>query len=1334
MPLPRYTLQNAQKSVSYSRMIVYFCSHRQAADALLRTHRLAHRTIARCSMEFFPKKVSESIYAPYLRLPVVRGQFRTFVAAFSALAARINREESEENLKNIVADFLKAAFYAGSHEVNTKGRADLVIHAGKSPKDPVAVLMELKRPANDAEMLAPAEMNRKALHEAVLYYLTERVEHKNSELKTIVITNAQEWYFFKAADFEQAFHTSELLKAYKEWSKGDKLRATTDFFYREIVKPYIAQQAHTLNYTHIAIHDYAELIAITPETLENAPETPETLALYKLFSPSHLLREPFSTDANHLNQAFYDELLHIMGVEERKFEGKIIIDRIKDPAKRHPASLIENVLNILTTRRRFDFAANRAVYGESLEEQQFGVALELCTTWLNRVLFLKLLEAMLIRIHRQPEQDAPAWAYFLHPDRIRDHDELDELFFEVLAIREADRKAEVRAKYPYVPYLNSALFQLSELEGNTTTIGCIKDRLEMPLYERTVLADERGNSLRGTAMPSLRYLLSFLDAYDFGADAYTAVKDSPKNLINAAVLGLIFEKINGFREGAVFTPGYITTYMCREAVRETVLRRFSEAYQQPFASCHELKNFIQNSPDFDKNNAIFMGVRICDPSVGSGHFLVSVLNELLLLKNELGLIRVPYKNTILPLALTHENEEIYVTDLLEGGIMTYNFGAHAHIPVYVQFTQEIIFNEKRQLIEHCLFGVDINPNSVQICRLRLWIELLKSSYYHRNAGDKVAKSHRLEFETLPNIDINIKTGNSLVSRYRVTDDLGTAFRNAKYTPALYRMAVEAYKNTTDAHRKEEHWAFIQAVKDNVRVIVSQKDPELLKIKRLENELFALENEDLFGKKGKNNDSDRSEIEKLRLSQLIEQARAEVAERKSGAAFRRAFEWRIEFPEVLDDEGNFLGFDLVIGNPPYISLSKVADQRSYALQGYTTYAKGADLYCLFFERGRELLREGGKLAFITSNSWMKTQYGELLRRFFLTQTNPTLVLDFGETQVFRAVTVASSIVTYTKSPFAQRLIGANVVPNFAELPTDALVAYIAEHQVPVTPENGNPWMIGGSGVEALMRNIQESESAKSLSELYEMWDLEVYRGVTTGNNEAFVISQEIKEMLIGSNENSRELIFPLLRGRNLQKYVAVDANEYLIFTRRGLNIDDYPAIQQHLAGFREELEPKKDKKTEKGRKAGSYKWFEIQDNTAYYPSFSKPKIIWGELSDEPKFTYDENSYYLLNTVFFMTGKNLHYLLGIFNSSLSKWYFEKISTTSGMGTTRWLKYKIEQLPIHVPSKAEQAELEALVAKRLVAAPESAAAIEAEINACVYRLYQLSPAEIALIQTPA
>jgi hypothetical protein len=425
-------------------------------------------------------------------------ELNKFITEFKRLYERINSKESEENQKNIIADFLKDVYYKPNYEVNTKGRIDLAIHNGKSAKDSVGVIIEAKKPSNKSEMATAEKPNVKAFQEILLYYLDERIKGENLEIKHLIITNIADWFIIDAQDFEKII-TKEIIKSYKSFTEGALVNENNVIFYNEIAKNFFDKCTTDLPCTKVNLEIINKLV-----NSENEKDIEELTHYYKLLSPQHLLKLRFANDSNKLNNDFYNELLHIIGLKETADGGKKIIDR-KPEKDRNDGSLIENTITILKNRNKLQNISNLEQFGETEEKQLFSVGLELCITWLNRILFLKLLEGQLIKYNND---DREAFS-FLNSDKIKDFDELDELFFEVLAIKTEDRPKEITKKFGNIPYLNSSLFEQTELEQKVLEINGIKDRYELEIFNSTVLKD--GDKRKTGTLSTLKYLFDFLD-------------------------------------------------------------------------------------------------------------------------------------------------------------------------------------------------------------------------------------------------------------------------------------------------------------------------------------------------------------------------------------------------------------------------------------------------------------------------------------------------------------------------------------------------------------------------------------------------------------------------------------------------------------------------------------------------------------------------------------------------------------------------------------------------------------------------------------------------------
>jgi hypothetical protein len=889
----------------------------------------------------------------FLKIKPNRTHIEEFKTNLIKILDCINEKESEEFHKNLVIDFLKKTYYDPNYSVNTKGRNDLVIHNGKDAKSNVGVIIEAKSPINKTEMITVANLNGKALQELVLYYMRERVTHKNTELKHLVVTNIYEWFVFDAQLFNKLFAENKpFIKQFIDFEEGRLSGKTTDYFYKEIAKPFIEGLQSTIEFAHFDIRKYDK-----PLRNEDKEDDKKLVALFKLLSPEHLLKLSFANDSNTLDKNFYSELLHIIGLTEVKEGGKKLIGRHK-PENRNLGSLLENTIIQLDSLDKISRLDNAKQYGDTYDEKLFNVALELTITWVNRILFLKLLEAQLITYHKGDKSYS-----FLNPQLINDYDNLNGLFFQVLAKKPEERNAGVATKFAKVPYLNSSLFEPTELEHNALFISQLQDHVPLNLLTTTVIKDANGKKKTGNK-DSLNYFFSFLDAYDFASEGSEDIQEDNKTLINASVLGLIFEKINGYKDGSFFTPSFITMYMCKETIRRAVVQKFNETKNW---NCTDFEQLYDKIEDRKAANGIINTLKICDPAVGSGHFLVSALNEIIAIKNDLRVLQDHAGNRLKEYQFEVVNDELMVTD--EDGVpFQYNPKNKES-----QRIQETLFHEKQTIIENCLFGVDINPNSVKICRLRLWIELLKNAYYKPNTN---------ELETLPNIDINIKCGDSLISRFGLDADLKKALKQSKWNIESYKLAVDTYRNAESKEQKREMERLIGDIKGNFRSEIGINDPKKIKLEKLKGELFNLTQQTGLFEKSKKEQTDWNKRVNL-LAADTKRLDTEIEEIKSNKVYENAFEWRFEFPDVLNDNGDFVGFDVVIGNPPYIGLEEFDDATKQIFRTkYKLVERKYETSVLFIILGLTLVKKDSLLCYIAPVTWQTGEnYSKLRKKLF-----------------------------------------------------------------------------------------------------------------------------------------------------------------------------------------------------------------------------------------------------------------------------------------------------------------------------------------------------------------
>jgi len=1248
------------------------------------------------------------------------------------------KDETEEHLKNNVRDFLRDTYYKETNEINTKDKKDLVIHLGNKTDSAVGVIIEAKRPSNEGEMMTIAKPNNKALWELILYYFDERVKANNNELKQLVVTNIYQWYLIDANYFDKYIYRNSAIKKLYEIKQHDK--KDNPWFYEELNKS-LATLELDIPCVGFDIRTYDDILRNN-----NIDDDKALISLYKILSPQHLLKQVTPNDGNSLNAAFYKELLHIIGLEEAKDGGKNIIRR--KLVDKNEASLIEATIEALKTEDVLHRIPDVSIYGTNKDERIFNISLELCITWINRILFLKLLEGQLINYHKGDKEYR-----FLNNETIHDYDELFKLFHKVLAVNMDDRSESLKTKYSRVPYLNSSLFEISELEDQTIKINSLDNTAQLDLISSTVLKDLKKKTNK---LPTLNYLQQFLDAYDFASEGTEDVQEDNKTIITASVLGKVFEKINGYKDGSVFTPSFITMYMCRKSIRLSVVQKFKDYFTDSslqgtkqsqtidtnnINSIDEIKELITNKIiSREAANEIINSLKICDPAVGSGHFLVSALNEVIVIKSELNVLLDEFGKTLRDYEIEIINDELIITDE-NGTLFAYN-------PLNKESNrvQKTLFQEKQIIIENCLFGVDINPNSVKICRLRLWIELLKNAYYRSDLTGFKNLSGLRELETLPNIDINIKCGNSLISRFALDADLSKALKSIKYDINSYRGFVQSYKNEKSRDAKRGLLKIIDSIKSDFRTEISKQDPIQLKVNKASGELLTLLSQtSLLELSAKDKKAKKEKQNKL--EEVITKLNTEIDEIKNNAIYKNAFEWRFEFPEVLSNKGEYLGFDLVIGNPPYISIT-TNDKLKVLSESYETYSQTGDIYSLFYELANNIQKTNGIQALIISNKWMRANYGLNMRKYILEKSNPLLLIDFGQNLIFDNAIVHTNIIISQRNKNLNMLNGVRFKDNQFFKHVNNFGVYVEKNKIDSIKFGEGPWNILVEKVDSLKQKIELN--AKPLKD----WDIKINFGIKTGLNEAFIIDKATRDKLVELDVSNNYFIKPILRGRDTRKYFADFKDFYLINIQKGYTIKsnisnsnivmeppprygemefdeawewfykNHNAIAKYLFSFKTKAEKREDK--------GDY-WWELRA-CAYIGLFEKPKIIFSEIVSEPQFYYDEKGYYPEATVFFISGNNLKYLTALLNSKPVTFFFKSFYMGGELvGKIRYKKAFLEQIPIPIPTEKQEMEMNSLVDKIILQKQQNqdTKMLEAEIDQMVYKLYELTNEEIKIVE---
>ncbi|EAL4850385.1 class I SAM-dependent DNA methyltransferase [Campylobacter jejuni] len=1238
---------------------------------------------------------------PYHRKkPILETELNEFIKTLKDYKINL-----ENNLKNnedsLVANALSKFFENLSFQCEVKS-----IHKGNSgidlalKKDGLAqVIIEAKLP-HSREFFSPSKPNCKALHECILYYLRER-KALNSSLKHIIITDFYSFFIFKADLFEELFNKNKYFKeAFENFeSKNSLFKGNTDEIYKEFEK--ILNGDSTLKGLFVDLKPILEQDKLSFSKLK---------PLFKIFSKDCLLGEFNPNDANSLNNAFYKELLYILGLYESKQNSKLIITKSEESKEEQGT---------------FYTAIN-----SKLKEENFETILKLLILWLNRILFLKLIESNLVRFNDDKNLK------FLNFKKIPDFDKLSELFFEVLAKEKSTRK---KSEFAYLPYLNSSLFEKQNIE-NTLEISSLSNDLKLFYYKNTVLKDDKCKAKKGQVR-LLEYLFEFLDSFDFGSDDEQSEILSQKELISSSVLGNVFEKLNGYKEGSFYTPSFITSYMCKESITKVVLDKFNAQFDLDAKNISELRKSLRKE-DKKAQKELLNSIKICDPAVGSGHFLVSALNIMLSIYDELNLFDEEFY-------LEVQNDEILITNH-KGEFIEYKRPSTPKDKAHL--IQQELFHTKKDIIENNLFGVDINPNSCEITKLRLWIELLKHSFYQSFDDENYH-----DLKTLPNIDINIKCGNSLVSYFETGKSL-SHYPNIKERMGKYKRIVKDYKEGfyTDKSRINQeiknlkisfkNFCFADKFKKEMKSFndkcekYSKKYGNFLAVDDENLKFFVSANLTLF---------DFDEKEATKEFANLKKEYDNIFNLESN----HPFEWRFEFPEILDDDGNFKGFDLIIGNPPYI---KEAENKELFTntKKLRTYQGKMDIWYHFVGRGFDILKNNGYLAFIATNNWVTNSGAKKLRNIVLEESQILSLVDFSSFMVFDSASIQTMIMQFQKiKPPKNYEIHFSKITTQTPIYDDAINLLKNEKtqnneilKINLTPKKfiDKTLNFTKSDYEELFNKIQkygkfyleEREVAQGIVPNPDIItkrnisDEMVSKGIKVGDG-VFVIEKDFLNVC----EYEKKYLKPLYEVEHFGKYYFNKNNsKQLIYTtKNNSKKENIPTIIKHLQKFRSIMDNRRENLN---KRLDFYHLHWARDERFFE---SGEKIVSVRKCIEPIFSYLNNeAYVMLSLNVIKTQRiNVKYLTGLLNSKLVAFWLKHKGKMQGNN------YQIDKEPLlNIPivdtnSKNEKLadELINLVDEILKAKEQDKNAntqeLENKINSLVYKLYNLTEEEIKIIE---
>lgn len=916
---------------------------------------------------------------------------------------------------------------------------------------------------------------------------------------------------------------------------------------------------------------------------------------------------------------------------------------------------------------------------------------------------------------------------------------------------------KIKDYFGEIPFLNGGLFECLDdkqngnyIDGFTSTK---KHQPEVPNF--LFFSNEKDVNLNaeyGTRNKKykVRGLIDTLSTYNFTID-----ENDPNDAeiaLDPELLGKVFENLLASfnpetastarkATGSYYTPREIVDYMVTQSLKE-YLKSHLEDISGLNTKIDQLFDNEKNENPFKDTESkkivkLIDNLRIVDPAVGSGAFPMGILNRLVFILGKLDPENRLWKEAqteAVRLSVTDPALKRKLIDQINEQFKNKNFD----------------YGRKLYLIQKCIYGVDIQLIAVEIAKLRFFIALL--------VDEQIDKSKdNWGVEPLPNLDFKIMQGNSLVSEFlginfddeELQNNRGFAFKDdIDDLIDEFQQKKNEYQNEPDGEKK---YILRQEIDDLmigifVAKLKKQKKDYFTNLKSIEEKAKLIL--DVAKKEKYIND------EKARLSKTysfdLDKIELQLRDYSSKNKTKPFFAWKLYFAEVF--QGDNPGFDIVIANPPYIQLQKLKGnplQEMYRKQNLEVFDSTGDVYCLFYEKGLNIQRKSGHLCYITSNKWMRTGYGKKLREYFL-KYNPKTLIDLGP-GAFESATVDTNIIMIEKAANANHIHSVTIKKENSQTPD--IDHFLKKNGVNLANLTGDAWFIGNAAEMALKEKIERI--GKPLKE----WDVNIYRGVLTGLNEAFIIDTETKERLCKEDSKSEEILRPILRGRDIKRYSYDWKGLWVIFIpwhfplHENSNIEgasklaeaefkkQYPAIFCHLIQYKEKLSQRN--KAETGIR---YEWYALQRCAAtYYAEFEKDKVVWKRIGSVLRFGYDEDANYCQDSTCIMTGNDLKYICAFMNSRLgNKLLFDKAPKT-GTGDVIVSVQALDPFlvpPISSTNRSIAQDVESIVDNILALTKTDGYSrnqekqtkfkeYEEQIDQLVYQLYNLTQDEIAIVE---
>lgn len=806
---------------------------------------------------------------------------------------------------------------------------------------------------------------------------------------------------------------------------------------------------------------------------------------------------------------------------------------------------------------------------------------------------------------------------------------------------------------------------------------------------------------------------AFRELFDlFSRYNFTVNEDTPLDIevaVNPEMLGKVFEEsvISRKEKGAYYTPRNIVSFMCREALKnhlETQCKIENGKLKiNSLVDGHDAKQL--SAPEALELYKALYSIKVLDPAVGSGAFPVGMMFEILECYKTIG--------------AKLEREHPY---LVQNKLAN----------------PRDVYRLKKQIIQNNLYGVDLEDFAVNIARLRFWLSLAVDFPIQIDSREEfIAKVN--EIEPLPNLMYKIRQGDSLLAKYHgVSLELNERMKSGEFNANRKKRIADSVATVTDLKRtffeesdsskKKGKQKKIDGILKELVAGEINAEIELLKESSSQQGLFGLTK-----KEKQDQEKQKEEIERL-LGIKKELLATDTLPPHFPVI------WNVDFGEVLSEGG----FDVVIANPPYVRQEEFKEIKDDLALHYECYTGTADLFTYFYERGVKLLKQGGTISYISSNKYFRAGYGKKLREYLSTNTTINALIDFGDLPVFEATAYPSVLVATKKDSHPDQAarslrraskddkedqsydstFSARTITTEEELET--FESSFRAHAITMKQSDlsDEVWRIEDRSSIELLGKIKRCGIT-----LDEFVEGKIFRGVTTGFNEAFVIDDATRSKIISEDHNSDQIIKPYLRGRDIKRYSAEHQKLWLIFTRRGIDIKKYPSIEKYIKSFKKQLLPGE----LGGRKAGTYKWYEIQDSIDYWQEFEKTKIISPAIILEPSFAYDSNHYYSNDKTSIIISSS-KYLLGVLNSGVVKYFMNSISASKQGGYYEYKPMYLSKIPIAKGTEKQRRAIEERVEKilKLKKTGNPTESLEKEIDEIVYEMYGLTDEECMIVKS--